>query len=402
MQGYDMNKSFKLSSLLAFAFITGCATQAINTFQPFQAEPIDLNSPTTKYTQKTDNLYVIVDASGSSGEAFEGAAYAMNTEPTKLAVEKEILIRMSKTIPDISLNAGIRSFGFGPCTGFKRSKLNLPLSNYSKSSFASGIDDIACSGGGSPMHRSIDLAGDDLASTTGTIALLVVSDGHQLDKSPIPAIKDLQAKYGDRLCVYSVWVGNEKDANGRFLLQKMSDSVGCGFGVTATDVASSKNMHIFVERLLFDKSKIVAAPGPLDSDGDGVPDKDDKCPDTPKGAIVGSDGCWAYHGVFFDFDSDAIKPEYHSMFQNAVKVLNENPNITIEIEGHTDSIGPAEYNLQLSKRRAEAVKNYLVEQGIDPARITTVGLGETVPVADNNTEEGRAKNRRVDFEITSR
>ncbi len=398
-----MKNLIKYSALFASVLLSGCATQAINTFQPFQAIPVDLNSATTKYIQKTDNVHVVVDASGSTGEAYKKAAYVTNIEPTKLAVEKEILSRMNKTIPDIELNAGIRSFGFSPCLGWKRSKLNLNMGNYTKSSFAGGIDDLACSGGGSPMHKSLELAGQDLASTTGNIALLIVSDGFQLDASPAPAIEDLKAKYGDRFCVYSIWVGNEKDAGGRYLLQKLSDTAGCGFSVADTDVASASDMNSFVERMLFDKSNIIpVAAGPLDSDGDGVPDKDDKCPDTPVGAIVGPDGCWAYHGVFFDFDKDTIKPEYHELFQNAVKVLNNNPAITVEIEGHTDSIGSEAYNMGLSDRRARAVKNHLVMKGIKASRMTTKGFGESDPVAENSTDEGRAQNRRVDFEITNR
>jgi OOP family OmpA-OmpF porin len=161
-------------------------------------------------------------------------------------------------------------------------------------------------------------------------------------------------------------------------------------------------MNSFVERILFDRSNIPVAASPLDSDGDGVLDKDDDCPDTPKGAIVGKNGCWAYHGVFFDFDKDTIKPEYHSLFQNAVQVLNNNPGLTVQIEGHTDSIGSDQYNMGLSDRRARSVKNHLVMKGIDGSRLTTKGFGETDPVAENSTDEGRAQNRRVDFEITNR
>ena len=396
-----MKNIIKYSALCVSVLLSGCATQAFNTFQPFQATPIDLNSTTVKYIQKTDILHAIIDSSGTTGEAFEGSAYAMTPQATKLAVEKEILNRMNKTIPDITLNAGIRSFGFGPCLGWKRSKLNLPVGSYSKSSFAGGIDDLTCSGGGTPMHNAIERAEHDLASTTGNTAILIMSDG-LVDSSPIIAMQDLKEKYGDRLCVYTVWVGNEKDVPGRYVLQQLSHVAGCGFGVAAADIASSSDMNSFVERILFDRSNVPVAAGPLDSDGDGVLDKDDKCPDTPKGAIVGPDGCWAYHGVFFDFDKDTIKPEYHELFQNAVKVMNNNPGLTVEIEGHTDSMGSEEYNMGLSDRRARAVKNHLVVNGIDESRMTTKGFGESQPVADNGSDEGRAQNRRVDFEITGR
>ena len=80
-----------------------------------------------------------------------------------------------------------------------------------------------------------------------------------------------------------------------------------------------------------------------------------------------------------------------------MKVLRDNPDLRVTVEGHTDSVGSAAYNQKLSERRAQAVKRYLVRQGIDPSRITTEGYGKSRPIASNETEEGRAKNRRADI-----
>ena len=82
-----------------------------------------------------------------------------------------------------------------------------------------------------------------------------------------------------------------------------------------------------------------------------------------------------------------------------VAFLKENPDKKVDLEGYTDSIGSAKYNQGLSERRAVSVKTYLVKKGIDPARITGLGFGETKPIAENNTKEGRAKNRRVEIKI---
>jgi SH3 domain-containing YSC84-like protein 1 len=138
----------------------------------------------------------------------------------------------------------------------------------------------------------------------------------------------------------------------------------------------------------------------VDADADGVPDEQDNCPNTPKGALVDTSGCWAFHGVFFDFDQNTIKPESQLLFDNALKVLNLNPGLTVEIQGHTDDVGPADYNLQLSESRAQAVKDYLVGHGIDPARLTIKGFGMSNPIVPNDSEEGRAYNRRVYFKRT--
>ena len=137
---------------------------------------------------------------------------------------------------------------------------------------------------------------------------------------------------------------------------------------------------------------------PMDSDGDGVYDDLDKCPDTPKGATVNERGCWAFGGeVFFDFNKSEIKSEGYPLMKEAVKILEENPEMRVEIQGHTDSRGPEAYNQMLSEKRAMAVKAYLVKQGVDSGRIEVKGYGESDPIASNDTEEGRQKNRRVRF-----
>jgi OOP family OmpA-OmpF porin len=132
-----------------------------------------------------------------------------------------------------------------------------------------------------------------------------------------------------------------------------------------------------------------------DSDGDGVPDDRDQCPRTPKGATVNEVGCWICKGLEFDFDKWNIKPQYYPVLDEAVDCMNHHSNISVEIQGHTCDMGAAEYNQALSEKRANEVRNYFIEKGIAPARLTAVGYGLTRPIADNTTKEGRAKNRRV-------
>jgi outer membrane protein OmpA-like peptidoglycan-associated protein len=100
-------------------------------------------------------------------------------------------------------------------------------------------------------------------------------------------------------------------------------------------------------------------------------------------------------GVFFDFDKSDIKPEGRVKLDSAVTILNRFADMRVEIQGHTDSIGTEEYNIGLSHRRANAVRDYLISKGIAATRLTTRGFGETAPAADNATREGRALNRRV-------
>lgn len=99
--------------------------------------------------------------------------------------------------------------------------------------------------------------------------------------------------------------------------------------------------------------------------------------------------------ILFDFDSATIRPDAHRTLDEVVAVLAELSDHPVRLEGHTDSIASEAYNRELSERRAEAVASWLSDRGIDPSRLSTVGKGESEPVADNSTAEGRQQNRRV-------
>ena len=154
-------------------------------------------------------------------------------------------------------------------------------------------------------------------------------------------------------------------------------------------------------------------PAPRDSDGDGVLDPDDECPGTPPNTEVDDKGCplekaapIVLKGVTFEFDSDKLTTEATKRLDNVVNALKGSPDIEVRIEGHTDSRGTDAYNLKLSDDRAASVRKYLVDHGVDSGRLTSKGYGESQPVAPNaepdgsDNPEGRAKNRRVELEIT--
>jgi OOP family OmpA-OmpF porin len=141
-----------------------------------------------------------------------------------------------------------------------------------------------------------------------------------------------------------------------------------------------------------------------DTDGDGVLNGDDDCPNTPPGVRVDSRGCeiqkvTALEGVGFATNSDELTPASRDILDGTAAELARYPEMKVEIAGHTSSTGPDEYNLDLSQRRAQAVADYLISKGLNPARFTVKGYGESEPVADNGTREGRAQNRRVELRI---
>jgi OmpA-OmpF porin, OOP family len=114
--------------------------------------------------------------------------------------------------------------------------------------------------------------------------------------------------------------------------------------------------------------------------------------------VISSSGRFVSHGILFDTDSDRMKPESAPSIQGIAKGLELNPALKLHIEGHTDSVGDKAHNLDLSKRRAEAVKTVLSTQfKVDQSRLTTAGIGSAKPIDTNDTPQGRAQNRRVEF-----
>ncbi len=103
------------------------------------------------------------------------------------------------------------------------------------------------------------------------------------------------------------------------------------------------------------------------------------------------------HGINFDVDKASLKPESMGTLNMILRVMKDNPDLKFEIDGYTDNSGLAAHNLTLSQERADAVKDELIKLGIDPSRLTAKGFGDTKPISDNNTPEGKANNRRVEF-----
>jgi outer membrane protein OmpA-like peptidoglycan-associated protein len=113
---------------------------------------------------------------------------------------------------------------------------------------------------------------------------------------------------------------------------------------------------------------------------------------------IAASGRYVTHGILFDTNSDCLKTESAAVIKSVARGLEANPNLKLRIEGHTDTTGSAAANLDLSKRRAEAVKTVLVTQfGVGADRLTTDGLGSSKPLDSNDTPQGRAQNRRVEF-----
>jgi OOP family OmpA-OmpF porin len=394
-----------LFGVMVGALLIGCATQ-----QPqatFEAQDLNPKLETGRYIQKVDNFLVILDASGSMNKRYK--------EQCKLNLAKDIVSHMNQTIPDLKLTGALRTFGKARAYGAE-SALVYGVTEYTTAGLEEAVAGVMRAGGLSPLVLAMNAASEDLKSTEGDIALIVVSDGKEMDDAPVAAAKKMKCLYGDRLCIYTVLVGDSPE--GKNLLEQVTEAGVCGSSVNADDIASGQNMAGFVEEVFLEKGVLdsdgdgvnddldqcpntprgfeVDAKGcPLDTDGDGVLDHADKCPNTPAGAKVNQYGCWVLEGITFSTGKWDIGPASYPILDAVVSVLEKNPTLKVEVQGHTDNVGSQEMNQALSQKRAEAVMNYFVQKGIEKDRLSAEGYGFSQPVASNETPEGRAQNRRV-------
>jgi OmpA-OmpF porin, OOP family len=406
---------FKTSFILMIGILLiGCAGEKVMkpapSFNPYHFDA-------AQYTSKVESFEVILDISFSMSEKYDGRP--------KAEIAKNFLTAMNETLPELKYSSTLRTFGHESYFPYRSTMRVYGVKPYSTTEFGSAINAVKGPGGNSsiPLAEALTAAGEDLNSVQGPIAIIIVSDGEEMDQSPITAAKALQSRFGDRLCIDTVQVGDYP--GGKAFLEQLAKVSGCGFSTTADKLAASSDMAGFVESIFLAKHVSVAAldsdgdgvpddkdkcPNtprgvkvdafgcPLDTDQDGVPDYLDKCPNTPKGATVDARGCWSYASVvLFDLNSAEVKSEAYPMLNDAVLIMKKNPDLKVRIDGYTDSTGTEAYNLDLSERRAEAVKDFFISRGIAPERITTKGFGIANPVASNKTKEGRAKNRRVEF-----
>jgi len=143
---------------------------------------------------------------------------------------------------------------------------------------------------------------------------------------------------------------------------------------------------------------------PTDTDGDGIADYLDVCPNTQKGIKVDNNGCplavkIELRGVNFANNSAKLKSGSSDVLDGTASILTRYPDLKVEIGGHTDSSGAASYNKALSQKRAESVREYLISKGAKAGNLISRGYGESSPIADNKTRDGRAKNRRVEMKL---
>ncbi len=336
-------------TLVVLFMAGGCATkQPVHPSSTFQVQPLVKEM----WTQKVDNLVFVLDASASMSQNHNGYE--------KFDIGRTVVSRFNKTMPDLPIKVALHSFGHSLTYSYEGTVPVYGLRDYSRAGVADALASIVPAGGPSPMEKSLKAVADDLKATQGKVAMVVISDGKDMGNAPMDAAMELNAQYGDRLCIYTVLIGD--DDAGRTLLSRISNVTDCGQAITADDVDTGPAMADFVTTAL----------------------------------LVKADS-WIFKDIKFESDKDVLMAGSYPTLEKILNILRDTPEISVEIQGHTDSTASAAYNMDLSQRRAQTVMKYLHGKGIPASRITARGYGEGRPIDTNETAEGKANNRRVEL-----
>jgi len=348
------------STLLAItsaALLAGCAGAPYSP-APFTPASID----TSAYAAKVDAFVVVMDASSSMKFDYEDRSNFYNA--------KDVVTHINQTIPELGYKSALVGFGSGSCVNREDARVVYGPATYQRADFSNGLAMLECAGGITPMADGVDVGGGAVKGS-GKVALILVSDFWEINSGAVIATVDaLKADYGDRLCIHTIKVGDTAQSGD--LTAALAGVNSCGSSVDAASLASSAAMAGYVTDVLLAPATVVKY---------------------EKSTMSAS--------ALFDHDRSNLKDEGKA----ALHVLDEYIKakgasvVDIDVIGHTDSDGTEEYNMSLSIRRAESVRDYMVSEGVDASIIDVSGEGESNPIVSNATKEGRAENRRVDIHV---
>lgn len=371
------------------AGVVGCASPPVADLP--LVPPIE---PGARQDIGIDAVLYVVDASSSVARR------------TGLGAERGLLTALASAMPDGSYGVGLLVFGGGEQ---QRSEIEAFQRLDLLATFA-GVESL---GGDTRLASAIDEVGRMLLLSRGRRAVVLISDGvakrgsdSQGRAAVLRATDRLLASRSGEICIHAVQVGGHPA--GTSLLRELAAKSPCGSYRSADELASGYAIQGF-ERSVFLAARTTGALPQVsarsvlrDADRDGIVDERDRCADSPFGVLVESDGCWPVRRLGFDSNSSWLTDSAKDDLRGLRAELERHPDIAIRVLGHADSTGAPDYNTWLSERRAERVRGFLVDAGIDPDRIVVEGLGDTRPLEGNATAAGRALNRRTEIELDRR
>ncbi len=368
MTGYASR--WKMLAGVAALVVLGTGCQTIKPLTPIAIGPVE---PGPYETIVTEHVYVAVDLTGSM------------QEPDKYPVALQLAQAFVDGMPEGTYTTSMVAFG-GPPKDAWAVYETRSLDRGSLQQFAESLEYI---GGVTELDDALMHWEESVAALPGESAIVIFSDGETWIYDNAQAVNQLEAVHDGSLCVYAVHI--DDSVEGQLVMREIANEAACGGYFAGEELQLAGGMEGFI-RLVFFR-------GMPDADGDGVPDAFDECPNTPRGAPVDERGCWVLAGLFFETDKAIIQPQYMPIIEEAAEVLRMNPGIRVFVDGHTDSRASDAYNQRLSERRATAVRNALIEQGIAPDRLVARGFGESQPAAPNTSAANMQLNRRVELTL---
>jgi OOP family OmpA-OmpF porin len=368
-----------LMILFLVSVLTGCAPLIPKSPNLVDGSCTNTNTNTMlktgDYQKKVDNFLLIQDASSTMSEIWDKRNFFYDSP--KIELSKELLGCLNNTLPDnFDVSAGMRVFG--PVGSDKG--LIYGMDKYSKETFGVAVNSLGQTGGVTPIANAIAIGSNDLHGMSGNSAVILFSDGLNTEAtSPVAAAAEMKEIYGDKVCIYTVLLGN--DPKGKVVMDQIADAGTCGYAIDINTIGKAQGMDKFVTDVFL--AKVMKKPAPVMKKRTPVMKKP-----VEKISITLL--------IEFDFDKDVVRPDQYDDAKRIADALKKYSGANALLEGHTDSMGDDAYNMSLSRRRAESVKNYVVEKfNIRTSRISTDAYGESKPVDTNKTDEGRQKNRRV-------
>ena len=315
------------------------------------------------FIRTADNFIILFDSSGSMKEFIN-----KGTKETKYDVVRKILGERQKVLPDLGYNAGLYLY-----TPFQEV---YPMGPYDPAKFAAAIDSLPAEPKGrTPLPEGIREIGPVLEKLSGKTAVFIFSDGtfNKLTDVKLPEDYTRELAQQHNVCFYII-----SSATGWESEKRLGDMAKANACSRVIPIEAFVNNPGYMTGALY----TVKASAVVET--------------TTEARIA---GLRAQNGLFA-FNKSDIRPEFQSELDEVGTFLQNNPSAYVMLVGYTDAIGSAEYNLGLSKRRADSAANYLMtKHNINKERIVVNYYGKANPVASNNTEEGRAQNRRVEIAV---
>jgi OOP family OmpA-OmpF porin len=317
----------------------------------------------TDFIKTADNVIVLLDTSESMF-----AKYRKGAERSKLEVSKDILKDGLGRIPDLGYNAGL--YSFSPFT------THYPMGPLDRDKFAQALDTLPAEPTGSTyLPRALRELEPILQGLSGKTTVFLFNDGSYSEFAGMRDPGDITAELAKKYNVCFYVIGDSRQMLEQKRLKDMGKANECSRVVPFGQFVDNPQYNTGALYLVKTSSEVVTV---------------------SEMRAAGAAG----DNMLFGFDSDMVSPEYHGELDKIGDYLQNNPNSYVILAGFTDSVGDDEYNMGLSRRRAENVAAYLQNNAnVDADRIVVDWFGEQNPVADNGTSEGRALNRRVEAAV---